>query len=156
MNCYIDYLIDLLKHKWWVFIECCKLSIPWLGIIHDLSKFHPAEFPRAARRYMGTDKQKEAEKDNYPMAWLHHQHNNKHHWIYWVVYTPIPGFKWDASWGCIKIPPKYRLEMMADWHAASKRFGKPALEWYTEQREKILLHPDTRMMVEADIGFKGG
>ena len=104
-----EYLIDLCKHKWWVFMECWKLGIPWLGIIHDWTKFHPAEFPHAARKYMGNEKQKAAARGTYRRAWLHHQHANKHHWVYWVVYMPIPGHEWDADWGCIPIPYRYRL-----------------------------------------------
>lgn len=150
---YLLYLWDLLQHKWWVFVECCRLGIPWLGVIHDLSKFHPAEFPHAARRYKGTEEQQEAAKRTYPGAWLHHQHTTKHHWIYWVVYMPIPGFEWVAEWGCIPIPDRYRREMLADWHGAGRRFGKPALVWYTEQRDKILLHPTTRAWLERRIGY---
>ena len=39
----LKYLKYVIKHKWYTFVECCRLGIPWLGIIHDLSKFLPSE-----------------------------------------------------------------------------------------------------------------
>ena len=50
---YWKYLKAVLKHKWFVFIECRKLGIPWLGVIHDLSKFLPSEFIPYARYFYG-------------------------------------------------------------------------------------------------------
>ena len=45
---HLKYLCYVLRHKWYVFIECCKLGIPVRGLVHDLSKFRPSEwFPYA-------------------------------------------------------------------------------------------------------------
>lgn len=44
MSKHLSYLSYVLGHKWHVFIECCKLGVPWLGIIHDWSKFLPSEW----------------------------------------------------------------------------------------------------------------
>ena len=44
MRKYLLFFIDVIEHKWRVFLECCRLGIPWLGITHDLSKFLPGEF----------------------------------------------------------------------------------------------------------------
>ena len=32
------------KHKWIVFKLCCRVGMPWRGLIHDLSKYSPTEF----------------------------------------------------------------------------------------------------------------
>jgi hypothetical protein len=96
MKPYLSYLVYLIRHKWYVFVECCKLGIPWLGIIHDLSKFNPVEWLSAAPRYHGTKEQQEIAKGPYRYSWLHHQKHNKHHWVYWVLYTPTPGHYLEA------------------------------------------------------------
>jgi hypothetical protein len=49
----LKYLWSMMRHKWFVFIEACKLGIPWLGLIHDLSKFAPSEFIPYARYFYG-------------------------------------------------------------------------------------------------------
>ena len=43
-NKYIFYLGYLLKHKFYVFIECFKEGLYWVGLAHDFSKFLPSEF----------------------------------------------------------------------------------------------------------------
>ncbi len=50
---YFKYLQAILRHKYFVFLEACKLGIPWLGLIHDLSKFLPCEFIPYARWFYG-------------------------------------------------------------------------------------------------------
>ena len=45
------HLFRVLKHKYYVFIYCCKLGIPWQGITHDLSKFSWIEFSEAIKFY---------------------------------------------------------------------------------------------------------
>lgn len=81
------YLRYLLRHKWFVFIECCKLGIPWRGIVHDLSKFLPSEWSPYMWYYYGPwqpGKQPSALIAKYEMAWLRHQHRNLHHWEMWI------------------------------------------------------------------------
>ena len=41
-------------HKHWVFYYCCKVGIPFQGLIHDLSKFSPTEFWESVKYYQGT------------------------------------------------------------------------------------------------------
>ena len=35
----LKHLKLITKHKWVVFILCCKIGIPWRGLVHDLSKY---------------------------------------------------------------------------------------------------------------------
>jgi len=85
VNMYAKYLWAVLRHKWFVFLECCKLGIPWRGIVHDLSKFLPSEFGPYAYYFYGPYPRDDEYKPKYVVeafnrAWLNHQHRNKHHW----------------------------------------------------------------------------
>lgn len=91
---YFRYLNYVIRHKWFVFLECCKLGIPYLGIIHDWSKVLPSEFIPYARYFYGEkgdNIKKSRDKTGYykpydtgnslfDFAWLLHQKRNKHHW----------------------------------------------------------------------------
>jgi len=99
---YYKYLKSLLRHKWFVFLEACKLGIPWLGITHDFSKFFPREFFPYARYFYGgeylTKEQWHGDiRNKYPeallkenidtafdAAWSIHQKINRHHWQAWL------------------------------------------------------------------------
>ena len=114
MGEYVKYFVTICKHKWYVFIECCKLGIIWQGIIHDMSKFYPSEFIASAKYFNGDKNDIE-----YQHAWLHHKGHNKHHWGYWV--------DWNSETGeyiLINIPLKYLKEMYADFVGASKAYNK--------------------------------
>ena len=41
------------KHRFLVFINACKVGIPFLGLKHDLSKYFPKEFINSAKYYNG-------------------------------------------------------------------------------------------------------
>lgn len=140
---YLRYLWYILRHKWFVFVECCRLGIPWLGVIHDWSKFLPSEFVGYARCFYG-----DAPGSSAGMAWLHHQKRNKHHWEYWL----------DASWTAFPMPDKYRREMLADLNGAAHSVpnGKSTLVYYHDNKSKMQLHPDTRHWLESQLGLTRG
>ena len=152
---YWKYLKVVLKHKWFVFIECRKLGIPWLGIIHDLSKFLPSEFIPYARYFYGPypkdDKLKPVSVvDEFNLAWLHHQHRNKHHWQRWIVTM-------DSARGSDKrlplpMPDRYRKEMLADWRGAGRAYGNPdTTKWYLENRGQIQVHEKTSLWLDIEV-----
>lgn len=161
--CYIKYLKSQLRHKWFVFLECCKLGIPWLGVIHDWSKFLPSEFIPYARHFYGnyphfqevkhiphlySGLTKEDVDYQFNYAWLHHQHRNKHHWQRWML--TLDSSKKDSKLRPLPIPEKYVKEMLADWMGAGRAYGNPdTLNWYKDHKDEILLHPDTREWVEG-------
>ncbi len=135
-------------HKWLVFKLCCKIGIPWRGLVHDLSKYSPTEFWEGVNYYVGDYSPiTEAKKDKgYSVAWLHHKGRNKHHAEYWVDHhapniTPI-------------IPYPYAAEMICDKLAASivynkKNWTKEAELIYWEKREKnrIEMNPKIREFI---------
>ena len=143
---YLKFLWSLLRHKWFVFVECCRLGIPWLGLIHDWSKFTPQEFVPYAQHFKPTggspvDGVRDISMD---YAWLHHQHRNKHHWQRWI--THVQGQAPVA----LPMPDRYRREMLADWRGWA--YGNPdTAAWYAKNRTSIILHPETREWVELEL-----
>ena len=150
------YLKYVLKHKWFVFIECCKSGMPLLGILHDMSKLRPSEwFPYAEFFYgkygIGFNGGYAWEHtinlqtcDKFNEAWLLHQKRNPHHWQYWVLIND------DDPTICLFVPEKYYREMLADWRGASKAiYGiDNTKEWYEKHKTKIQLHDFTRERIE--------
>lgn len=43
-NMYKENLRHILKHRWFVMLECFKVGLFWHGITHDVSKLLPSEF----------------------------------------------------------------------------------------------------------------
>ncbi len=88
---------------------------------------------------------------NFNLAWLHHQHNNKHHWQYWIQIK-------KNSVVAYEMPEKYALEMIADWNAMSYKFQdknnilKSTATWYQEHSD-IILHKNTRKYIELKLGI---
>lgn len=148
---YTAHLKRELRHKWYVFMACRDLGIPWLGLIHDWSKFTPREFFPYARNYYTEDgKQLEARTVRtveYAYAVLMHFNRNKHHQEYWIFKgEPLP------------MPSPYREEMLADWLGYSGTNGVPASDFYIRLKEEgeMYLHPDTQSWVEKALGIGPG
>lgn len=111
MNKYLKHFNYVIRHKWFVFIECYKQKIIWLGIIHDWSKFLPSEFIPYAKYGKGYYKSYNTKDSNFHFAWFLHRRRNKHHWQYWTILTE------DGELKNFEMPEKYRKEMFADWQA---------------------------------------
>lgn len=159
---YLKYLKYVIRHKWFVFLECRKLKRTWLGIIHDWSKFRPSEFIPYARYFYGNYPKynemagdcrnriklyKEDIDNRFDKAWLCHIHRNKHHWQYWLLQEDEGGQK------NIPIPIKYLNEMVADWHGAGRAItGKNnTLVWYERNKAVIRLNRINRKWVEKKL-----
>lgn len=175
---YLKYLWYVIRHKWFVFLECCKLGIPWLGFVHDLSKLFLGEFISYARYFYGdypkatiawrqclsyTGPTKERVALAFDMAWLFHQKRNRHHWQYWIFREDNPEPKAWAEWiilanvnTCFHVfpmPDRYCREMLADWRGAGIAItGKDnTQEWYKENKDRVLLHRTTRNWIEEQL-----
>ncbi len=155
---HLKYLSYVLRHKWYVFIECCKLGIFWQGIVHDLSKFLPSEWFPYAEHFYGSKAKQWRDSTGYykptdtgdpafDFAWLLHQKRNKHHWQWWILPEDEGGIK------IFPMPDKYRREMLADWRGAGRAQGKPDTKaWYFANKDKMQLHPETRAWIERQLG----
>lgn len=150
---YLKYLWYIIRHKWYVFLECTKEHKIWLGIIHDWSKFLPSEFFPYANHFYGKGKigiKEGRDKtgyykptntgdDAFDFAFVLHQKRNKHHWQWWVI-PDEPG-----AMMTLPISPKYLTEMICDWRGASKAQGHGGYiaKWWLVNNKKMTLHPHT-------------
>lgn len=147
---HINYLKYVVRHKWFVFLASWRIGAPLIGaLVHDLSKFTPAEwFPYAETFYAKDGSKQYKEGLEFAQAWNTHQKRNKHHWQRWLI-------TWDrGTTEALPIPYKYIMEMIADWMGAGRAItGKwESQEWYLKNKETIILHPETRLVVERILG----
>ena len=77
-------------HKMLVMHYCFKAGLYKQGLLHDLSKYSPAEFLVGVKYYAGTKSPNTVERELkvYSGAWLHHKGRNKHHFEYWIDNKP--------------------------------------------------------------------
>jgi hypothetical protein len=154
------YASYVLRHKFFVMIECFKHGLIWRGLMHDLSKLCPGEWcpyanyfypggkPRLWEGKEGYIKPTETEDAAFDFAWLLHQKRNDHHHQWWV----LP--KDDGTVKCIPMSPASRLEMLCDWKGAGRAqgYGNDPTEWYLKNKDKMKLHPETRAWIEQQLG----
>lgn len=147
-----SHLKTINHHKWLVMKHCFQVGLIKQGLLHDLSKYSWTEFSVGAKYYQGYRSPNTAEREakGYTSAWLHHKGRNKHHLEYWIDY----GLGTDQSMVGMKMPVNYVVEMFCDRVAASKNYNpesytdRSALEYYNRGKDKYLLHPETRDLLE--------
>ena len=141
---YLKYFLYIIKHKWYVMIECFKIGLIWRGIVHDISKFLISEFIPYAFYFYGSYEDKKKWKNKFNIAWNKHQKRNKHHYQYWILIND------DSTIIPQEIPEKYIIEMICDWIGASKAItGKDnTKEWYKKEKDTKILHEKTRNIIE--------
>ena len=159
---HLKYLNYLLRHRWFVMIECFKMGIYWQGILHDWSKFLPSEWFAYTNYFYGKNSNINRGRNNtgyykptdtgdkaFDFAWLLHQKRNRHHWQWWV----LPGD--DGTIKVLNIPIRYRKEMLCDWMGAGKaqRSRGSAKEWYESNKWKMKLDPSTRKWIEGELNL---
>jgi hypothetical protein len=170
MRAHWRYLKYVLRHRRFVAQAARRYGVPWLGFLHDWSKFLPSEwFPYVRRFYGGPhrpwaefsnyEKQNhhdaawrlsaEGVKESFDRAFHAHQRRNKHHPGYYVLYT-------HPQIVCLPMPERYVREMLADWDGARLAGADGAKgstqEWYRENGARLPLHPETRALVERLLG----
>ena len=156
---HFKYARYLLRHKWYVAIECFKMGLFIHAFTHDLSKFRPSEWIPYARFFYGTYPSlpingkglcKQDVQHRFDVAWLNHQHRNKHHWQFWIL-------REDS--GDTKLLPQNGIvlkQMACDWIGASKAIrGKNAnaSDWYGKVKGNTLMGNVQRRYFEMLIGY---
>ena len=142
---YLKYFRYLLKHKWYVLVECARQGIIWRGLVHDMDKFRPKLFiPYVQYYYRGRH---EKDKEAFDAAWDRHKKRNKHHWQHWLSPDGTPQ----------EMPYHYNVEMFCDWVGVGKARGKclPGDDRYDEvkcfylrkkneedEKKRMKLHPN--------------
>jgi len=146
MNNFFGHLKTVIMHKHLVFKYCCRVGIPLQGLVHDLSKFSPAEFRPSVHYFKGTSSPIGAERreKGYSSAWLHHKAINKHHWEYWVE------FRDDGTEYYVKMPMRFVKEMLCDWLSAGKTYNRKTwqqhfpLDYFHAHESYYKLNPETK------------
>lgn len=139
---YLQYLSYILEHKWNVGVECVKVGLFWHAITHDLSKFRPSEFFPYAKFFFGENKSCKV-KEDFLVAWNYHQKRNKHHWNFWVCV--------DSENKATSMPIKYIKQMVCDWKGMSRKFGDTALEYFDNNKHKMILHKDVEPRIQEEL-----
>lgn len=143
----MKYFWATIKHKWFILLACRKVGVPlWRAIVHDLSKFTPAELPHYNRSFFGD----RGDPRGFAVAWLHHQNHNPHHPEYWYTRSDISKVI-DGTAGYLPMPWPFVREMVADWLAASRAYtgSWDISKWLKEElpRREEKMHPYTRQRV---------
>jgi len=159
---YLKYLRYVIRHKWFVMVECFRYGLYWRGLMHDLSKFRPSEFIPYARYFYGEwptweeakklpyysyHGTKEGVSSAFDFAWLLHQKRNDHHWQWWILPEDDGGTK------LIPMSDGAGLEMYCDWIGAGMAISgrKDPCPWYEANKGKMQLHPATKAKLEQSI-----
>lgn len=156
MNRHWQYLKYVLRHKWFVFWACLEYGVPiWIAILHDWDKFLPSMwFSFAACFYKPDGSKQYIETPEFTANWNAHQKRNRHHWQWWML-------TWDrGETELLPMTDVYRREMLADWIGAGRAIAvgnnriwlmTDTCDWYEKNKEKMKLHPDTRLWIEAQM-----
>lgn len=169
MKKYIKYLWYVIRHKWYVGVECFRMGLYWRGITHDLSKLRPSEFIPYARYFYGNNgditrgrdksgsyRAGETIDDKFNLAWLLHQKRNRHHWQWWLL--PLD----DGGTKIVQMDTDTINEMVCDWVGAGKAMGKfspkndiylETRNWYKQNKERMVLNKIERNYIESLIGY---
>lgn len=145
------HLKTIMHHKNLVRQGCFKVGLYRQGMMHDLSKFSPAEFWVGCKYYQGDMSPNNAERidKGYSSAWLHHKGRNKHHLEYWIDYSID-----KKGMTGMRMPEKYVVEMFIDRMSASKTYKKEKYkdsdpwEYYYKGKDIHILHDDSRELLE--------
>lgn len=117
---------------------------------HDESKYWEAEWEGYLDHfYEGSGKSQKEIDMNFKYAWLHHQHNNPHHWQYWLL-------KEDDSDDieALDMPLEQVICMLCDWH--SFRYVDDSItteQWYKDNRSNMILSENTERLIEQYIKY---
>lgn len=139
----LNWMLDNLGFK----EERPELEIALVNFDHDDSKYSIEEYDAYDKYFYGGNRSYKVVQDfNY--AWLHHIHNNPHHWQYWVLLEDDPesGLPYKA----LEIPVHVIFEMIADWWSFSWKSGNlfEIFSWYADHRSKQIINPKSREIVE--------
>ena len=112
---------------------------------HDTSKYGVEEFDAYDKYFYGENRTADVEK-NFNLAWLHHIHNNPHHWQHWVLINDDPG----KGMTILDMPRNHIIEMICDWWSFSWNTGNlyEILKWYDQHKDYMKLSDNTRETVE--------
>lgn len=117
-----------------------------ISFAHDASKSSMEEYDAYDHYFYGNNRS-HAVVHEFKLAWLHHIHNNPHHWQYWILVNDDPNLGMEI----LDIPENYIIEMVCDWWS----FGwknedlMSLFSWYAEHEPYMKLSIRTKQKVEG-------
>ena len=146
---YTDYIFEHCEnvrkaYDWLVDHKIIKNDFLMHIVHHDLSKWQDEEYKAYDKYFYGKEKTKEVE-EAFNFAWLHHIHNNPHHWQHWVLINDEDGTH------ALEMPEEYVVEMFCDHWAFSHKSGNlyEIFDWYKTHKTNMMLHRNTKVMYES-------
>lgn len=114
---------------------------------HDESKWDPQEYIPYLNHFYPEDGSGEIEDTaEFNQAWLHHIHNNPHHWQYWILINDTDEEKMEI----LEMDMKFIIEMLCDWSSFQYyRPGSTANQWYKDNGDRMILNDKTRKVIET-------
>ena len=147
----VRHFRTITAHRHLVMKYCFRVGLYRQGLLHDLSKYSPAEFLQGAKYWEGTRSPNAGAREDvgYSTAWMHHKGRNKHHYEYWTDLSPK-----TKQYEAVPMPIPYMVESVMDRIAACRTYlGKAyndgsALAYLYRAQETPLLHRDTYAQLE--------
>lgn len=136
----------------WLVVNIPELFVEYdadvLGCIissHDVSKWDDEEYFAYCEYFYGEHKTEQWVQDEFDYAWLHHQHNNSHHWQHYLLRQD------DGTLKALEMDYIDVIEMVCDHWAFSWVKGDltEIFSWYEENKSKMELHPKTQELYES-------
>ena len=156
-NNYLDeHISNVGKAYWWLKEYLPEVTEPisddeeWYILkCHDESKYDQEEYD-AYDEYFYGKKKTSAVKEAFDYAWLHHIHNNPHHWQHYILMNDEP----SEGIVALDMPYCYIIEAICDWWAFSWKTGnlRGIFKWYLVHKDNMKLSYNTRMTVEEILG----
>ena len=119
--------------------------------MHDASKLDDigpygkldGEYTAYAEYFYGGEKTDDV-NERFDVAWLHHQHNNPHHWQYWILQKDKDRKK------ILDMPAEFIIEMICDHWSFSWNNGDlhEVFNWYKKNKDKMIMSDKTRERYE--------
>ncbi len=106
---------------------------------HDESKYEPEEWDAYLDWFYPENENAEKDEYGYDCAWIHHYHNNPHHFQYWLCFDD------DGTVRPIDMPLNYIIEALCDWHSFSaKNSDSTAKSWWESHKDIFNMTEDTK------------
>ena len=123
--------------------EAVKSMVEWQCTnAHDQSKYDKEEYDAYDKYFYGNRSYEVVE--DFKLAWLHHIHQNPHHWQHWVLLND------DEGEECLEMPLCYIIEMICDWWSFSWKTGNlmEIFNYYEQHKDKIKMNEFSRRHLE--------
>lgn len=167
----VEYDVYLERHinnveKGWAWMQkhipntlmMCDIDPNVMMLQHDRSKFDPVEYDAYDRFFYGPERKAGILNEindmnkhlpvvrDFQFAWLHHIHQNPHHWQYWVLINDEP----EEGTVALEMAPQAVAEMICDWWAFSWDHGDlyEIFDWYNKHCENMILHKNTAVRID--------